>query len=297
MDRSLAWRLGLSAVIIPGLVVLFIVDHYAGESAPVLFVFAALLAVRSAWELSQIVAVRNIRARFVESAFGCVLLLAAAWWPHLPGATPELKSLELSAVALSVSVLILLGLSAARYREPGQTLESLGASLLILVYTGLLLAVTSQLRWVAGAQAGYLALGSLLVTAKCGDFGAYAVGRLFGKRKMAPRLSPGKTWAGFGGALGGATLGAWGWFTYATPRFGDGWLPPPPWAMLVYGLVIGLVALIGDLCESLIKRDAGKKDAAHLFPGFGGLLDLLDSVLYAGPVALILWRALPLVSW
>lgn len=297
MDRSLAWRLGLSAVIIPGLVALFVLDHYAGESAPVLFVFACVLAVRSAWELSQIVAVRNIRARFVESAFGCVLLLVATWWPHFPGTAPELESLELSALSVSVAVLILLGLSAARYREPGQTLESLGASLLILVYTGLLLAVTSQLRWVAGAQAGYLALGSLLITAKCGDIGAYALGRMFGKRKMAPRLSPGKTWAGFVGALLGATLGAWLWFTYATPRFGEGWPPPPLWAIVVYGLVIGLVALIGDLCESLIKRDAGKKDASHLLPGFGGLLDLLDSVLYAGPVALILWRTLPLIGW
>ncbi|MCA9055200.1 MAG: CDP-archaeol synthase, partial [Planctomycetaceae bacterium] len=129
------------------------------------------------------------------------------------------------------------------------------------------------------------------------DVFAYTVGRLFGKRKMSPLLSPGKTWAGFVGAMLGAALGSWLWLTFATPRFGDGWTPPPAWATVVYGLVIGLVALVGDLCESLIKRDVGKKDSAPLLPGFGGILDLLDSVLYAGPVAVILWRVLPLMTW
>ena len=65
----------------------------------------------------------------------------------------------------------------------------------------------------------------------------------------------------------------------------------------MYGSILGLVGLIGDLCESLIKRDCEKKDAAELMPGFGGLLDLLDSVLFAGPVALLLWWILPLKTW
>ena len=66
---------------------------------------------------------------------------------------------------------------------------------------------------------------------------------------------------------------------------------------LIYGAVIGVVGLVGDLAESLIKRDVGKKDSAILMPGFGGLLDLLDSVLYAGPVAVLLWKVLPLATW
>jgi phosphatidate cytidylyltransferase len=65
---------------------------------------------------------------------------------------------------------------------------------------------------------------------------------------------------------------------------------------VLYGIIMGLVGLIGDLCESLIKRDVGQKDSAPLFPGFGGLLDLLDSVIYAGPVAYLLWLTLPLAS-
>ncbi len=161
-------------------------------------------------------------------------------------------------------------------------------------YLGLLLAVTAQLRWVAGAQAGYYVLGSLVIAAKSGDIGAYTLGRLFGKRKMIPRLSPGKTWMGFWGALGGAALGAWAWLSFAAPLFGESVKPPPAGWALFYGVILGLVGLVGDLCESLIKRDAGQKDSAALFPGFGGLLDLLDSVLYAGPVAYVLWLLLPL---
>ena len=115
--------------------------------------------------------------------------------------------------------------------------------------------------------------------------------------KMAPWLSPGKTWAGFVGALVGSSLSAWGWLHFATPLFNSTWQPPAWYWSLLFGGLIGLVGLIGDLCESLIKRDMQQKDAAALMPGFGGLLDLLDSLLYAGPVAFILWKILPLQTW
>ncbi|HEY4262892.1 MAG TPA: phosphatidate cytidylyltransferase, partial [Schlesneria sp.] len=90
------------------------------------------------------------------------------------------------------------------------------------------------------------------------------------------------------------------WLYFATPLFapkGEHWTPPDWLSSSVYGLILGVTGLIGDLSESLIKRDVGKKDSARLLPGFGGLLDLIDSVLYAGPVAYVLWKALPLVTW
>jgi phosphatidate cytidylyltransferase len=149
------------------------------------------------------------------------------------------------------------------------------------------------LRWVQGAGAGYYVLASMVIATKMGDVGAYTLGRLFGKRKMAPHLSPGKTWAGFVGALAGGALGAWTWLTFGSGLFTSVSAAPPAWWSLMYGLVLGLVGLIGDLCESLIKRDMGQKDAAVLMPGFGGLLDLLDSILFAGPVAYSLWACVP----
>ena len=75
------------------------------------------------------------------------------------------------------------------------------------------------------------------------------------------------------------------------------WTPPAAHWAILYGVAVGIVGLTGDLCESLIKRDVERKDSAALLPGFGGLLDLLDSVLYAGPVAYVLWLVLPLRTW
>jgi phosphatidate cytidylyltransferase len=229
----------------------------------------------------------------------------AAWWGrfgHMPIKIPsDDNTLAQVMLAYSMTVLALFLLATYRYREPGASMETLGVELLIVSYIGVLLGVVSQLRWVAGADAGYLVIGSLLVVTKGGDVGAYFLGRLFGKRKLVPHLSPGKTWAGAVGALLGSAGSAVGWLYFATPLFTphlEKTWTAPHWAVsAVYGLILGVTGLIGDLCESLIKRDVGKKDSAHLLPGFGGLLDLIDSVLYAGPVAYVLWKALPLVTW
>jgi phosphatidate cytidylyltransferase len=137
----------------------------------------------------------------------------------------------------------------------------------------------------------------MVIATKFGDIGAYTLGRLFGKRKMAPRLSPGKTWMGGLGALLFSALAGWAWLQFATPLFNADWQPPAWYLSLFYGAVLGVAGLLGDLCESLIKRDVGNKDSARLMPGFGGLLDLLDSILFAGPVAYLLWITLPLATW
>jgi phosphatidate cytidylyltransferase len=137
----------------------------------------------------------------------------------------------------------------------------------------------------------------LVIAAKGGDIMAYTFGRLWGRRKMVPLLSPGKTWMGALGAVVGSGFGGWAWLHWGTPLFNADWEPCNSAIAIFYGVTIGVVGLIGDLCESLIKRDVGKKDAALLLPGFGGLLDLLDSVLYAGPVAYLLWQILPLATW
>jgi phosphatidate cytidylyltransferase len=102
------------------------------------------------------------------------------------------------------------------------------------------------------------------------------------------------------GALGAVIfsgLGAWLWLRYATPRFNTAWQPPAWYWSVLFGVLIGVAGMIGDLCESMIKRDVRVKDSATWLPGFGGLLDVLDSILYAGPVAYLLWRMLPLATW
>ena len=294
----LFWRLTLSAIIIPALIGLFVLDHRIGSRAWILLGMTVLLAARAAWEMCDLLRVRNIMANPPVAIVGSVAVVAAGW--YLPLTTGKAtfacgSTLPPILLAFVLSVLGMFLVAAFRFRESGTTMESLSANILTVTYVGLLLAMTAQLRWVAGADAGYLVLGSMIVASKFGDTGAYTLGRLFGKRKMAPALSPGKTWMGALGALLASAAAGWAWLQFATPMFG--WDPPAWYWSVLYGAAMGVVGLFGDLCESLIKRDVGKKDSAELMPGFGGLLDLLDSPLFAGPVAWLLWTLMPLATW
>ncbi len=321
----LGWRIAISAILIPAFIAVFVADHQSGRQALWLLLLALALAARCVYELAALLRCRAFQPD-PFAAGACTLLVVASGWTaalvnnpdrlvrgiaNTTSPTPldvagailsaaeagqpgQVTALGWVAVAYALSVLALFVKGALRYREPGNSMETLGAELIIVSYAGLLLAVTVQLRWVAGAEAGYLALGSLVVCAKCGDIGAYTLGMLFGKRKLVPLLSPGKTWMGAWGALLFAGVAGVIWFQFAPPLFRSSWQPLPWIWGIVFGAAIGLAGLIGDLCESLIKRDVGQKDAASLLPGFGGLLDVLDSILYAGPVAWILWRVLPL---
>ncbi len=297
----LGWRLLVSSVLIPLLIGVFYADAKCGDSAPLLLLFCVLLAIRGVWEMATLLRHRSLALHLPLVTVCTVGVVAAGWVAQLDWSTPPdgpgIGALGPITIAYSLSVLSLLFKEVTRYHEPGKSLETLGAELLVVSYVGVLLSVTAQLRWVAGPKAGYLVLGSLVIAAKAGDIGAYTLGRLFGRKKMVPQLSPAKTWMGGLGALVGAGLGGWAWLEWATPQFNDAWQAPDWYWALLYGVLIGLAGLIGDLCESLIKRDAGQKDSAALLPGFGGLLDILDSVLYAGPVAYVLWLLLPLQTW
>ena len=293
----LGWRLVVSAIVLPALIAVFYFDHRSGSRAPLLLALVILLALRSAFELVHLLRTRSMRPSLLPSMLGAGAVAASAWLHEPWGIDPQsVAGLGPIALVFTGCVLVLFFKAIIRYQQPGDNAEALSTEILTVVYCGLLLAVTAQLRWVRGAEVGYIALGSLIAAAKCGDIGAYTLGRLFGKRKMAPRLSPGKTWAGGLGALLGSAIGAVAWMWIAARYIAPPDHPLTAWYWIaIYGAVIGVVGLIGDLCESLIKRDVGKKDAAALMPGFGGLLDLLDSVLYAGPVAYAAWLAFPLL--
>ncbi|MEZ6129908.1 MAG: phosphatidate cytidylyltransferase [Planctomycetaceae bacterium] len=294
----LGWRLAVSAGLIPALLLLFWWDAGLGPGSPVLLLFCLTLAIRGAWEMSTLLKTRSIHPSF-EAAAACNFLIIVSAWMHarVPGAPSGfnglLMSLGLVAAALCFSLLLLMLFEALRYRKPGRTLESLGANLLTVMYTGGLLAVMAQFRWFPSTATGYFAIGSVIIAAKSGDIMAYTFGRLWGKRKLVPRLSPGKTWMGGVGALVGSGLGGWLWLTFGGRLFDASPVASNLTCVLAYSATMGVVGLIGDLCESLLKRDAEKKDSAALMPGFGGLLDLLDSPLFAGPVALAWWALWP----
>jgi phosphatidate cytidylyltransferase len=125
----------------------------------------------------------------------------------------------------------------------------------------------------------------ILVT-KLSDCGAYAVGSLIGKHKMIPRISPGKTWEGFGGAIAGSVLAS-----LAFAHFAGGKLFGMNWAhAAILGVLLSVGAVVGDLIESTFKREAGVKDSGRFFPGIGGILDLMDSLLFNAPIMYLYLR-------
>ena len=124
-----------------------------------------------------------------------------------------------------------------------------------------------------------------LLTVKCADIGAYFTGKAVGRHLWVPQISPAKTWEGF---IGGILLAS-----IIASLFARLFDIIPVAVALFFGGVIGIFGQLGDLLESMLKRDAGEKDAAHLLPAFGGVLDLVDSVIVAAPVAywILRWAA------
>lgn len=133
---------------------------------------------------------------------------------------------------------------------------------------------------------GTLAFGFPLVITWANDIGAYAVGRAIGKRKLMPAVSPGKTVAGAVGAALVAMVVAYLYNAAVLRPWAQ--LALTPWSALAVGLVLSGAAQVGDLAESLLKREAGVKDSSHLLPGHGGVLDRLDSLYFVLPVAYLL---------
>ncbi len=297
---NLSWRLIIGPLLIAIFGGLFYWDHLIGRQAPVLLLVCLFLTVRGTWEMAQLFRTRSFYPRYSLCCAGAIVIVASTWLKPLGiGVTEpaELSYLGPTMLAFSLVVMVLFLISAISFEEPGQSMERLSSEILIVVYIGVFLSMTAHLRWVAGAEAGYLVLGSLIVVTKGGDIGAYALGRLLGQKKLSPRLSPGKTWWGARGAILFSALFSWLWLTYMPAVFEPTWKACPWYLSILYGIVIGTVGLIGDLCESLIKRDVGKKDASGLMPGFGGILDVIDSILYTGPIAYLFWSLFPMASW
>jgi phosphatidate cytidylyltransferase len=198
--------------------------------------------------------------------------------------------LLLAAVA-GCSVLVLIG-EMARFRQAGSAIASASLSMFGIVYVGLLISFWALLRLHRDNEWGMLALFSMLLVVKMADAGAFAVGKLFGRHKMTPVLSPGKTWEGtIGGILTGCAT-SWLFFRFAGPALvGSSYFMPPLGAVMVYGLLLALAGMIGDLAESLLKRDMDRKDSSTWLPGLGGVLDIIDAPLVAGPVAWVCWTA------
>jgi phosphatidate cytidylyltransferase len=155
------------------------------------------------------------------------------------------------------------------------------ASLLGIAYVTLMGAF---LPLAAGESHGNLRIAAMILCVVASDVGGYAAGVTLGKHKLAPVISPKKTWEGLGGSI--VLAAAFGWLTV------DLLLGAPLWVALVFALVMVLVGTLGDLVESMIKRDLGIKDMSGFLPGHGGFLDRIDSILYSAPLGWLLLHLL-----
>ena len=187
--------------------------------------------------------------------------------------TPDV-SLEpnLVGIVMLSAFLVVAALSVARGRPGSGVLADAAATLFAPIYLGLPLGALAWVRAVSGREAVLLLLGVIVIS----DSAQYYTGRAFGKRPLAPMISPKKT---LEGAIGGMVFGT------LAMAVGGAWVfHSPLWLLALLGAAISLLGIVGDLFESLLKRSAGLKDSSNLIPGHGGVLDRIDSWLFAAPV-------------
>lgn len=232
---------------------------------PAVAVGAVMVAIAAGgWEWAGLAGIRAHAGRILYAA-AIMACVALAWLAPAPG------------------LRLLLGLSAAWWLAATAWVIFApdGGSRVITAIAGFMVLVPAALGLGKLAELlpdGRVLLLFLLVLVAAADVGAYFGGRTFGRRKLAPRVSPNKTWEGFWSGVVAAACAA----------LIGGWLlgePLPAWVAVC--VAVALASVVGDLVESMFKRQAGLKDSSGLLPGHGGVLDRLDSLSAAGPMFLL----------
>jgi phosphatidate cytidylyltransferase len=164
-------------------------------------------------------------------------------------------------------------------------LTAIATTLFGLMYVPWLLNFIQKINFFPGIDGRYYVLYFIAVT-KFSDVGAYCTGSLIGRHKMIPRISPGKTWEGFGGAILFSVLASLALASLFSAKLAG----MNSVHAVILGATLSATAVLGDLIESLFKREAGVKDSGSIFPGIGGILDLLDSLLFNAPLMYLYLR-------
>ena len=281
---ELGKRVAVAAVGIPTVIGLL---YLGGWYLAVPIAGFAVLGSMELYRLSAENGVEPVRWLGAAAAGGLVLL--AAWRPTFAGFAPWALTLLAGSTALALGAAIFA-------RGPERTPLSVAAVTVFgAIYTGLSLAAVPLLHelprarsWASSADdpwAGVLIIALPLAATWLGDTCAFFAGKAWGKAKMAPTISPNKSWVGFWAALAGAAMAGVIWYLVAEPR-----LAGLPFNLLLaagIGALLGLGGVLGDLAESLLKREAGVKDSGTFFPGHGGVLDRLDALLATLPLAFV----------
>jgi phosphatidate cytidylyltransferase len=249
----------------------------------------AAVAALAAWEFLSLAEKAGANPPRIAVILAILALFASNLkWPIQTPATLGMFGI------LSLGLLVYCTFS----RPVEQLMADASASIFCLLYIGFTLIVLPALRENPEGNGPSL-VTFLLCAVWAGDTAAYYVGRAWGRHKLAPTLSPNKTWEGTLGSVGGSLLSTlvllglaqllqmWdvGWLSYS----GGAW-----WYWLGLAVVVNVAAQVGDLAESALKRSAGVKDSGSLLPGHGGVLDRIDALLLAAPV---LWYAQIFHQW
>lgn len=281
-------RLWMGAVLIGLAAVLLLEDRWFAGYSPVfclVFVVASLLAT---WEFLGLLP-REIRPSEPVCILSILVLSLSNWLSEFNRDVARIN------IWYVIGGLVVAGTIAAflremrRFRGPNQLTVKIALTIFTLIYLGVLPSFLAQLRWLPDGRST-VALALAVFVPKGNDIGAYftgkfLTGRILGRTPMTPLLSPKKTWQG---AIGGmlASVGVAVGVQAGWPVITGGWA-----VAVAFGLTVGLAGILGDLAESLIKRDLQTKDASQSIPGFGGVLDVIDSLLFAAPVV-YLWFTL-----
>ncbi|MBL8745843.1 MAG: phosphatidate cytidylyltransferase [Phycisphaerae bacterium] len=240
-------------------------------------VLLLIVGIEAGRELAKIFRARAITTSVRVNALAvCTGLIASSF------TTEELGQLSGTAIVCTAgaAVMILAMLFYSRNHTTEGVVAATAATLLAFVYVGML---GGFLVVLVKEYSGWVMLAVVLIT-KCYDIGAYFTGRYFGRHKLIPWLSPGKTWEGLVGGV--ATSALAGVAAAALASHTDTKLLPIEWWHgAAVGAIFGLIGQAGDLVASLLKRDAGLKDYSRALPGFGGIMDVADSPLLVAPVA------------
>lgn len=275
-------RLWMGTVLVLLALGVLVFDQRFGPWYPFLMLFVLMLALAATYELLGLLG-PGLRPPAWLCYGGVAAVILSNWPAHVLGQGGA-ASWQWTAGTFAVIVLSAFLAEMAGFQEPGRSVARIALTVWVVAYLGLLTSFFVQLRWPGppklGQDAGLqrtVALALAIFVPKCCDIGAYFTGRLLGRHPMTPTLSPKKTWEGLAGGLAVATLTAVG-LNRIGPLLSD-------LAAAGFGLTVGLAGVLGDLAESLVKRDCQRKDASQVVPGFGGVLDVVDSVLFAAPVA------------
>ncbi|MFQ3199811.1 MAG: phosphatidate cytidylyltransferase [Zhongshania sp.] len=248
-------------------------------SLPALSAVFALVVLLAAWEWSDLTGLSSTVSRFCYVAVCALLMAAAGWKADLLGSVDHAQIKDIVVVASLWWAIALLWVKSYPLSA------GLWGSRWVRALMGFLVVVPAWLAlcYLRSLSNGVWLIVLVIALVASADVGAYFVGRAFGKAKLAPAVSPGKSWAGFWGGLASSTLlSALLWVLLA--RMSPGAIPIGLLPLFCLVIVTVLASVLGDLLESMVKRHRGIKDSGQLLPGHGGIMDRIDSITAAAPV-------------